>query len=46
MQCWHEDDPPPRVPMWLAVVLLCVASPLIGVGLAALVNQINLEWMR
>ena len=32
MQCWHEDDPPPRVAMWLAVVLLCVASPLIGVG--------------
>ena len=45
MQCWHEDDPPPRVPMRVAVAFWCAAA-LAGIGLAALVNRINLEWMR
>lgn len=47
MKCWPDDpEPPPRIPMWLAVVLLCVASPLIGIGLAAGTNYVILEWMR
>lgn len=46
MQCWHDErEPKPRVPIRVAVAFWCAAA-LAGIGLAALVNRINLEWMR
>lgn len=45
MQCWPDEREPKRMPMWLAVLLCTLATPMIGVSLYAGIALI-MEWLR